>query len=278
MATAREMVRLDDVTIRFRFSYDKARTARERLGQLKKRFTGGWKPRYFTAVDHVNLTIREGDVVGVVGPNGSGKTTLLKTICGIYSPNRGEVTTSGRVSTLLSLGTGFDNTMNGIDNIRLNGLIMGMSADEIEKKIPMIIDFADIGDHIHAPMKYYSSGMISRVSFATVLAMRPEVLLVDEVFSVGDLDFQSKSKKAMKDLLDQASCQVIVSHSLALIREHCNRAIYVRGGRILADGDPDEVISRYEADSPGYEPDDDEGSSATGTPTADELSAEEDGA
>ena len=249
MSDAKEMVRLDDVTIRFRFAYDKARTIKERLVQIKARMTGGWKPRYFTALDHVDLTIREGDVIGVIGPNGSGKTTLLKTICGIYSPNRGTVTATGRISTLLSLGTGFDNSMNAIDNIRLNGMIMGMQPAEIEAKIPEIIEFADIGEHIHAPMKYYSSGMVSRVSFATVLAIRPEILLIDEVFSVGDLDFQVKSKKAMNELLDQASCQIIVSHSLPLIAEHCNRAIYVRKGRILGDGDPREIIAQYETDS-----------------------------
>jgi len=147
------------------------------------------------------------------------------------------------------LGTGFDNNLSGIENIRLNGLTLGMSLGEIESKISTIVDFADIGDHIHGPMKHYSNGMISRLSFSIVLAMQPDILLIDEVFAVGDLAFQKKSQSAMNDLLDKSFCQIIVTHSLPFVRQHCNRAIYLCNGRVIMDGDPDAVVSRYERDS-----------------------------
>lgn len=192
---------VEGLTIRFRLSYDKTWTLRDSLAQTARRLFHGRRLRYFTALDDASLTINSGDIVGVIGPNGCGKTTLLRAMCGIYHPDLGTVQRFGRISTLLSLGTGFDNRLNGIDNIRLNGLVMGMSQREIEAKIPQIIEFADIGEHIYQPMKYYSSGMISRVSFAIVQAMQPDILLIDEVFSVGDLQFRKKSERAMHDLL-----------------------------------------------------------------------------
>ena len=126
--------------------------------------------------------------------------------------------------------------------------MLGKRRREIDKSIPTILEFADLGDHIHKPMKYYSSGMISRVSFAIVLAMKPDILLIDEVLSVGDLQFRQKSEQAMKDLLVQSACQLIVTHNLAFVREHCNRAVYMRAGQIVADGDPEEIVSIYESE------------------------------
>ena len=199
------------------------------------------------ALSGINLSVKKGDIVGIIGPNGCGKTTLLRTICGIYHPDEGSVMASGRISTLLSLGTGFNNDLNGKDNIRLNGLTIGMTLDEIEEKIPAIIEFADIGDHINMPMKYYSSGMISRLSFSIVLSMKPDILLIDEIFSVGDLSFTQKSEKALQDLLAMTNCQLIVTHNLDLVRDHCNRAIFMESGKIVLDGNPAEVVDAYES-------------------------------
>jgi len=248
VTVAEERVRLTDLSIRFRLSYDKSHSLGDWIRETGLRLARGRRPRTFTALRNVNLTLRDGDVLGVIGPNGCGKSTLLRTISGIYRPDEGEVRTQGQVSTLLSLGTGFDNRLDGLSNIRLNGLLMGMSHEEIDAATPDIVAFAEIGEHIDVPMKYYSSGMISRLSFAIVLAMQPDILLIDEIFSVGDLEFKKKSEKAMHDLLTRASCQVIVTHSLRLVREHCTRAIYMRSGRILMDGEPEEVVARYEAD------------------------------
>ncbi len=242
-------IRVRDLQIRFRLSYDKIWTLQDKAFEMVRRVTRKYTPRYFTALKDINLEIGQGEIVGLIGPNGCGKTTLLRSICGIYTPDAGSVERFGRVSTLLSLGTGFDNRLNGYDNIRLNGLIMGMTEEEIEARIPAIAEFADIGEHIHQPMKYYSSGMISRVSFAIVLSMQPDILLIDEVLSVGDLEFQRKSEKAMHELLSQANCQVIVTHSLGFVREHCTRAVYMRSGAIVADGPPDEIVDQYERET-----------------------------
>lgn len=243
---------VDNLTIRFRLSHDKTWTLAQKAQEFARRLLRGQELGHFTAVDDVSLRVAEGDIVGVIGPNGCGKTTLLRAIAGIYWPDGGAVRRHGRVSTLLSLGTGFDNRSNGLDNIRLNGLIMGMSDQEIDARIPEIVAFADIGEHIYKPMKYYSNGMISRVSFAIVLAMQPDILLIDEVFSVGDLEFQKKSESAMHKLLSKAACQVIVTHNLHFVRSHCNRALYLRNGKVIADGTPVEVVRQYERDSSSH--------------------------
>ena len=237
------------LTVRFRMSYDKTVTLKQKATEVVRRLLHRYRPRYFIGLDAIDLDLYEGDVVGVIGPNGCGKTTLLRTICGIYYPDAGRIHCTGRVSTLLSLGTGFDNRLNGLDNIRLNGLILGMSLCEIDDKIDEIVAFADIGEHIHMPMKYYSNGMISRLSFAIVLAMKPDILLIDEIFSVGDLAFQRKSERAIHQLLARASCQLIVTHDLDLVLNHCNRALYMRSAQIVMDGRPDEVVARYRAET-----------------------------
>jgi len=238
---------VEDVRISFRHSFDRCYSVREKLGEIYRRFRKGHKPSYSHVLKEINLRVESGDVVGVIGPNGSGKSTLLRTIAGIYEPDEGRVELNGRVSTLLSLGTGFNNKMSGRDNIVLNALTLGMSRAGIESKLEEVIEYADIGEHIDVPMKYYSSGMISRVSFAIVLVMRPDILLIDEVFSVGDLQFKQKSERTLRDMLKQASCQIIVSHSLSFIKGHCNRVILVESGRIRADGDPEEVIALYQS-------------------------------
>lgn len=240
---------IENLSIRFRYPVDQTKTLKAKAREFVQRFVSQKKPRYFWALSEVNIVVGDGDIIGVIGPNGSGKTTLLRAISGIYYPDSGEVKSYGDISTLLSLGTGFDNNLSGIENIRLNGLTLGMSLADIESKISSIVEFADIGDHIYGPMKHYSNGMISRLSFSIVLAMQPDILLIDEVFAVGDLAFQKKSQSAMNDLLDRSICQIIVTHSLPFVRQHCNRAIYLRNGRVILDGDPDEVVSRYEGDS-----------------------------
>lgn len=244
-----QKVALRDVMVRFRLSYDKVRTLSDKLRELGVRLAHGYHPKYFEALHAVNLDVYEGDVVGVIGPNGGGKTTLLRTIGGIYHPDRGSVETHGPISTLLSLGTGFDTRLSGRENIRLSGLILGIPRAELEAKIPMIEEFAAIGEHIHVPMKYYSSGMIARIGFSIVLAMEPDILLIDEVFSVGDLQFSRKSARALRELLERATCQIIVTHSLDYVRDSCTRVIYVRGGTIVADGSPHDVVRTYERDA-----------------------------
>ena len=244
-------VSLKNVSLRFRLSYDKSYTIKDWLVEGARSLYGGKKPEFFTALDNVSLDVYDGDIIGVIGPNGSGKSTLLKVISGILSPDAGEVESYGRLSSLLSLGTGFNNQLSGQDNIRFQGMLIGMTPEEIDAAMPDIIAFADVGKFIDVPMKYYSSGMISRLSFAIVLAMQPDILLIDEIFSVGDLEFRKKSEMAMDRLLKQAKCQMIVTHTMTYVREHCNRAVYINKGAVRADGDPDAVVDQYIADVEG---------------------------
>lgn len=239
------LIEVRDLVIRFRMSYDRTYNLQSKVAQRVRNWYRGTAPKDFTAVDGLSLDVRKGEIVGVIGRNGCGKTTLLRSICGIYAPDAGTVACRGKVSNLLSLGAGFNNKLNGIDNIRYNGLVHGMTAAEIDAKMPEILAFADIGEHVHMPMKYYSSGMISRLGFAIVLAVHPEILLIDEIFSVGDLAFKKKSERAIHELLSKASCQLIVSHDLNMVKQHCTRAIYMRRGQIWMDGKPAEVVARY---------------------------------
>lgn len=201
----------------------------------------------FHALSNISLCIREGEVVGVIGRNGCGKTTLLRTIAGIYQPDTGRVKVEGRVSALLSLGTAFNTSLSGRENIILGGLTLGLRLREIESKSQEIIAFAELGEFIDVPMRYYSSGMMSRLSFALVIAIEPDILLIDETLSVGDISFQNRSRSAMHSLLEQASLQMIVSHDLNTIRKVCTRVIWIESGCIAMDGTPTEVVDQYEA-------------------------------
>jgi ABC-type polysaccharide/polyol phosphate transport system ATPase subunit len=245
-----------DIGLRFLKSYDKTWTAKSKLGRLVGTLTGRRKPlSYHQVLEGIDLEVNPGERVGIIGPNGSGKSTLLRVISQIYKPDSGTMTVDGKLSSLLSLGTGYNNTLTGLENIRMNALLHGMTMKEIDRKLPEITEFADIGDHINKPMKYYSNGMISRLSFSIVLSLNPEILLIDEVFSVGDIAFKRKSEAALHELLNRAAIQVIVSHNLDLIANHCNRAVYIESGRCKMDGRPDEVIKRYERDyGPPEEP------------------------
>jgi len=200
----------------------------------------------FHALSNISLRIREGEVVGVIGRNGCGKTTLLRTIAGIYQPDAGQISVKGRVSALLSLGTAFNTSLSGRENIILGGLTLGLRLREIERKSREIIAFAELGDFIDVPMRYYSSGMMSRLSFALVIAIEPDILLIDETLSVGDISFQNRSRSAMHDLLGQASLQMIVSHDLDTIRKVCTRVLWIETGCVAMDGAPAEVVGKYE--------------------------------
>jgi ABC-type polysaccharide/polyol phosphate transport system ATPase subunit len=239
-------IHLDDVSIRFRMSYHKVASLAQVLSEVGRRLTRKWNPEYFTALAGINLKVGTGEIVGVVGRNGSGKSTLLRTISGIYYPDSGTVSVSGRVSALLQLGTGFNTLLNGRDNIVLGGLTLGLSRDEIDARMDMIIEFAELGEFIDVPMRYYSSGMMSRLSFAMVVSLEPDILLIDETLSVGDLGFQKKSRAAMHRLLEHASCQMIVSHDMSTIERLCTRAILVEKGRIVLDDSPEVVIREYQ--------------------------------
>jgi lipopolysaccharide transport system ATP-binding protein len=200
----------------------------------------------FWALGDVCFELRKGETLGIIGANGSGKSTLLRLITGIYPPDRGRIAFKGRIGALIAVGAGFHPHMTGRENIYLNGAILGMTRREINDRLEEIIDFADIGDFLEAPVSTYSSGMRVRLGFAIAVHCEPDILLIDEVLSVGDLAFRNKSMRKMKEFREKANALVFISHNLDQIRVLCDRVIIMDHGRILFDGPSSEGLITYE--------------------------------
>jgi teichoic acid transport system ATP-binding protein len=198
------------------------------------------------ALNDISLRIHKGDCVGIVGKNGSGKSTLLKIITGVLSPTSGEVTIRGKISALLELGAGFNPEYTGLENIYLNGTMMGYSRGEMDKKVDSIIAFADIGDYIYQPVKTYSSGMFARLAFAVSINVEPEILIVDEVLAVGDTRFQLKCIEKMKELKAMGTTILFVSHATEQIKRFCNKALWIQDGELRQIGEASEIVDTYE--------------------------------
>ncbi|MET4279016.1 MULTISPECIES: polysaccharide ABC transporter ATP-binding protein [unclassified Bradyrhizobium] len=199
----------------------------------------------FYALKDVTFSVPVGSVCGIIGRNGSGKTTLLKVLTSITEPEEGEARLRGRVGSLLEVGAGFHPELDGIENIYLNGAILGMSKSEITSKLDRIIEFADIGSVMETPVKRYSSGMYVRLAFAIAAHLEPDILLVDEVLAVGDADFQRKSLAKMKDAAGEGRTVVFVSHNMAMVRQLCDMAVYLEGGHLKQVGAASPVIDAY---------------------------------
>ncbi|MBQ7955140.1 MAG: ABC transporter ATP-binding protein [Lachnospiraceae bacterium] len=197
------------------------------------------------ALNGVSMDIYQGETVGIIGTNGSGKSTILKIITGVLNPTKGEVTTNGRISALLELGAGFNQEYNGIENIYLNGTMMGFSEKEIEERMPEILKFADIGDYVYQPVKTYSSGMFVRLAFAVAINIDPEILIVDEALSVGDVFFQAKCYHKFEEFKKMGKTIVFVSHDLSSISKYCDRVFLLNKGNLLGEGSAKEMIDAY---------------------------------
>ncbi len=209
------------------------------------------RPGWFWALRDVSFTIGQGEVVGVIGANGAGKSTLLKILARVTRPSRGRARLVGRVSSLLEVGTGFHPELTGRENVFVNGAILGMPEAEIRRKFEAIVDFAEVSDFIDTPVKRYSSGMRSRLAFAVAAHLEAEVLLLDEVLSVGDASFQKKCLGKMEDLAGHGRTVVLVSHRIGTIAEMCQRVIWLERGRIHRDGPTEEVVESYLASIAG---------------------------
>lgn len=201
----------------------------------------------FYALNDVRFEIKKGETVGIIGKNGSGKSTLLKIITGVLTPTSGNVTVNGKVSALLELGAGFNPEYTGLENIYFQGAIMGYERHEIDAKVDDILAFADIGDFIYQPYKTYSSGMGARLAFAVAINVEPDILIVDEALSVGDMAFQNKCMQKMKSLINDHGCTVIfVSHALSAVRLICDRVVWLKSGNLEAIGDVETITDLYE--------------------------------
>lgn len=199
----------------------------------------------FHAVHDISFEIRKGEVVGILGRNGSGKSTLLQMIAGTLQPTSGSIATQGRLAALLELGAGFSPDFSGIDNARLSASILGLSDAEIGAKLPEILSFADIGEHIHQPVKTYSSGMYVRLAFAVAACVDPDILIIDEALAVGDVKFQAKCFRRFEELVASGKTIIFVTHSVEQVVRHCTRALLIENGRLIDDGEPRAVANRY---------------------------------
>lgn len=199
----------------------------------------------FTALDNVSVEIAEGEVVGIIGRNGAGKSTLLRVISGVYRPNSGTSRVAGHVTLLAGLGAGFNLALTGRENVYLYGGVLGFSKPLINELIDSIIDFAGLEDFIDQPLRTYSSGMRARLGFSVATAVCPDILLIDEVFAVGDVDFRARSTDRIKGIVAEAGTVVIVSHSLGMLSKFCTRMLFIDGGVIHVDGSPEEAVAAY---------------------------------
>ena len=209
------------------------------LSGKKERF------KFHYALKGVDFEVKKGETVGIIGTNGSGKSTLLKILTGVLTPTAGEVQVNGRISALLELGAGFNMDYNGIENIYLNGTMMGFSKDEIDKKLDDILAFADIGDYVYQPCKTYSSGMFVRLAFAVSINIDPEILIVDEALSVGDVFFQAKCYRKFEEFKKKGKTILFVSHDLSSISRYCDRVYLLNNGEMIGNGSPKEMIDKY---------------------------------
>ncbi len=199
------------------------------------------------ALREVDLMVRRGDSLGVVGRNGAGKSTLCLLLAGLMEPTSGVLDVRGHVSALLTLGAGFQRDLTGRDNILLNGVFLGHQLADIQGKLEDIVEFAELEDHIDYPVRTYSTGMRARLAFSIAASIEPQILILDELLGVGDHAFKKKSTRRMHELVDQSQALIVVSHNLGTIRDLCNRTLWLHKGRVVASGPTEEVVARYES-------------------------------
>jgi ABC-type polysaccharide/polyol phosphate transport system ATPase subunit len=238
------VIRVENVTQRFRVIHERPDTLRELFSKFLRHQSSY---RNFEAVKNISLEVPKGQMLGFIGRNGSGKSTLLKIIAGVYAPSAGHVEVKGKIAPLIELGAGFHSELTGRENILLNGLLMGYSKREMMEREQRIIDFAEIGDFIDAPVKQYSSGMYMRLAFAVATEVDPDILVVDEILAVGDSQFQSKCFDRIHNFRNTGKTILFVTHNMQQVMRQCDRAIYMEKGAMVADGDPEEVVEAYKS-------------------------------
>ena len=239
---SKRIIEVNDVTMRFKMNSDKIMSLKEFVTTALQ---GKLEYQDFTALSHISFQVKKGETLGLIGRNGAGKSTLLKVISGILKPTSGTVACWGNIVPMLELGSGFDFDLTGKENIFLNGAILGYSEDFLLEKYNEIVDFSELGDFIETPIRNYSSGMLARLAFSIATVVKPEVLIVDEILSVGDAAFQEKSRKRMMELMGGGTTVLFVSHSIEQIREMCRRVVWLERGQVKMFGLADEVCDSY---------------------------------
>jgi ABC-type polysaccharide/polyol phosphate transport system ATPase subunit len=235
---------LDDVSLTFTVRQERKVTLKEYL--LRGLFLPSRNPRIAVhALSNLNLSVHEGERVGVIGHNGAGKSTLLKLLAGVYPPTGGKRTVEGRICSVFDIALGFEAEANGWENIKYRGYLLGETPRTLKTKIHEIAEFSELGEFLNIPVRYYSSGMLLRLAFSISTAVQPEILLIDEVLGTGDLAFQNKARDRMRELMKTARLMVLVTHEIPTLEALCNRAIWLDHGAIAKDGSPAEVAAAY---------------------------------
>lgn len=237
------IVSVKNISLKFKMEQNRANSLKEFCVRWLKR---DLKSEDFWALTDVSFDVEKGDVIGIIGHNGAGKSTLLKVISGIMKPTKGTIEAHGNIVPMLELGSGFDMELSGRENIYLNGAILGYSEEFLNEKYDEIAAFSELGNFIEAPLRTYSSGMLARLAFSVACIVEPEILIVDEILSVGDADFQEKSRARMMELMTGGTTVFFVSHSLEQIREMCNKVVWLEHGKIQAIGKTEYICNMYE--------------------------------
>ena len=238
------MIKVENVSMKFNLGVEKDNSLKMmfiRLFDRRKRI----KKEDFWALKDVSFNVEKGDVVGIVGANGAGKSTILKVVSGVYKPTKGKVTVNGNISPMIELGAGFDGELTARENIYLNGAILGYSKEFIDEKFDEIVEFSELNEFLDVPVKNFSSGMVAKLAFSISTVVEPEVLIVDEILSVGDIKFQEKSKNKMMSMINGGTTVLYVSHSLQSIKDLCSKVLWLDHGKVVDFGETNDICDRY---------------------------------
>lgn len=238
------MIKIENVSMRFNLGIEKNFSIKEAFISIfdKKRRK---KKTDFWALSDVSFHVKKGEVIGLIGSNGAGKSTLLKVVSGVMKPTKGKVYVSGQISPMIELGAGFDAELTARENIYLNGAILGYSKEFIDSKFNEIVEFSELIDFLDVPVKNFSSGMVAKLAFSIATVVNPEILIVDEILSVGDIKFQEKSKNKMMEMIKGGTTVLYVSHSLESIKELCDRVVWIEHGKVVKIGPAKEIVEEY---------------------------------
>lgn len=240
------MIKLEHVAMKFNLGIEKEFSIKQafiNFFSFKKKKKKKQEP--FWALNDVSFSVKKGEVIGLIGSNGAGKSTLLKVVSGVLKPTKGKVTVNGVISPMIELGAGFDAELTARENIYLNGAILGYSKEFLDEKFDEIVEFSELKDFLDAPVRNFSSGMVAKLAFSIATIVNPEILIVDEILSVGDIKFQEKSKNKMMEMIKGGTTVLYVSHDLSSIMELCNRVVWLEHGKVLKIGDTNSICKEY---------------------------------